>query len=68
MSELKGLMAIGGIGRLVTRASVGRPHRFHDALLAVELAAPVVVETLAHRGASSLTAAQRTGTPARIRP
>lgn len=47
MRLLAGLMAVGGIGRLVTRATVGRPHRFHDLLLAVELAAPIVVEALA---------------------
>lgn len=46
MRLLAGLMALGGVGRLVTRATVGRPHRFHDLLLAVELAAPVVVEIL----------------------
>jgi len=49
MRLLAGLMALGGIGRLATRATVGRPHRFHDLLLCIELAAPVVVETLARR-------------------
>jgi hypothetical protein len=49
MRILAGLMALGGIGRIATRATMGRPHRFHDLLLAVELAAPVVVETLARR-------------------
>lgn len=44
MRLLAGLMALGGIGRLITRATRGRPHRFHDALLAVELAAPMIVE------------------------
>ena len=44
MRLLAGLMALGGVGRLATRATVGRPHRFHDLLLGVELAAPVVVE------------------------
>lgn len=44
MRLLAGLMALGGIGRLLTRASLGRPHTFHDLLLAVELAAPVAVE------------------------
>ncbi|MFD6858206.1 DUF4345 domain-containing protein [Rhodococcus sp. NPDC060090] len=44
MRVLAGLMALGGVGRLVTRSALGRPHRFHDLLLAVELAAPVVVE------------------------
>lgn len=43
---LSGLMALGGASRLVTRATLGRPHRFHDLLLGVELAAPVVVEIL----------------------
>ena len=38
-----------GVGRLATRATLGRPHRFHDLLLAVELAAPAVVEALAWR-------------------
>lgn len=49
MRILAGLMALGGIGRLATRAALGRPHRFHDVLLAVELAAPVVVEALGRR-------------------
>ncbi|KNX39613.1 DUF4345 domain-containing protein [Luteipulveratus halotolerans] len=49
MRVLAGLMALGGVGRLATRATLGRPHRFHDALLAIELAAPVVVEVLARR-------------------
>lgn len=49
MRLLAGLMAAGGIGRLVTRATVGRPHRFHDLLLTVELAAPFVVEAVARR-------------------
>jgi hypothetical protein len=49
MRVLAGLMALGGVGRLATRATLGRPHRFHDLLLAVELAAPVVVEALAWR-------------------
>ena len=46
MRVLAGLMALGGVGRLATRATIGRPHRFHDLLLAIELAAPVVVEAL----------------------
>ena len=49
MRVLAGLMALGGLGRLATRATMGRPHRFHDLLLAVELSAPVVVEVLARR-------------------
>lgn len=49
MRLLAALMALGGIGRLVTRATVGPPHRFHDLLLAVELGAPVVVEALGRR-------------------
>lgn len=49
MRLLAGLMALGGIGRLATRATLGRPHRFHDLLLAVELAAPVAVEALGRR-------------------
>jgi Domain of unknown function (DUF4345) len=49
MRVLAGLMAIGGVGRLATRATLGRPHRFHDLLLTVELAAPVVVEWLGRR-------------------
>jgi hypothetical protein len=49
MRILAGLMALGGAGRLATRATVGRPHRFHDLLLAIELSAPVVVEALARR-------------------
>lgn len=49
MRVLAGLMALGGVGRLATRTTMGRPHRFHDLLLAVELAAPIVVEALARR-------------------
>lgn len=49
MRLLAGLMALGGVGRLATRATVGRPHRFHDLLLGVELAAPIVVEALGRR-------------------
>lgn len=49
MRVLAALMAAGGVGRLVTRASLGRPHRFHDLLLAIELAAPVVVEAARRR-------------------
>ncbi len=49
MRVLAGLMALGGIGRLATRGTMGRPHRFHDLLLCIELAAPVVVETLGRR-------------------
>lgn len=49
MRLLSGLMALGGVGRLATRANLGRPHRFHDVLLAVELAAPVVVEAVGRR-------------------
>ncbi|MGN5239392.1 MULTISPECIES: DUF4345 domain-containing protein [unclassified Rhodococcus (in: high G+C Gram-positive bacteria)] len=49
MRILAGLMALGGVGRLATRSTLGRPHRFHDLLLAVELASPVVVEALARR-------------------
>lgn len=49
MRMLAGLMALGGIGRLMTRATLGRPHRFHDLLLTTELAAPVVVEAVARR-------------------
>lgn len=49
MRVLAGLMAAGGVGRLATRATLGRPHRFHDLLLVVELAAPLVVEAVARR-------------------
>ena len=49
MRLLAGLMALGGVGRLATRATLGRPHRFHDVLLAVELAAPAVVEVVGRR-------------------
>ena len=49
MRLLAGLMALGGVGRLATRATLGRPHRFHDLLLAVELAAPIVTEALGRR-------------------
>ncbi|AKU18664.1 DUF4345 domain-containing protein [Luteipulveratus mongoliensis] len=47
---LAGLMALGGVGRLVTRATIGPPTRLHDGLLAIELVAPAVVETFARRG------------------
>lgn len=47
MRALAGLMAVGGVSRLATRATIGRPHRFHDALLAMELAAPLLVEAAA---------------------
>lgn len=53
MRVLGGLMAAGGASRLVTRARLGRPHRFHDVLLAVEFATPVVVEVLARRPRSA---------------
>lgn len=49
MRVLAGLMALGGVGRLATRATMGRPHRFHDLLLAMELSVPVVVEILGRR-------------------
>lgn len=39
-----GLMALGGASRLITRVTLGRPHRFHDVLMTTELAAPVLVE------------------------
>lgn len=46
MRALSALMALGGASRLVTRTTFGRPHRFHDVLLGVELAAPAIVEIL----------------------
>ena len=49
MRLLAALMAVGGVGRLATRATLGRPHRFHDLLLGVELAAPAVVEVVGRR-------------------
>ncbi|KAA1426583.1 DUF4345 domain-containing protein [Nocardioides antri] len=49
MRLLAGLMALGGMGRLATRATMGRPHRFHDLLLCIELAAPAVVEMVGRR-------------------
>lgn len=49
MRVLAGLMALGGVGRLATRATMGPPTRFHDVLLAVEFAAPVLVEAVARR-------------------
>ncbi|WP_161992383.1 DUF4345 domain-containing protein [Pseudonocardia sp. EV170527-09] len=52
MRLLAGLMFLGGLGRLATRATLGRPHPFHDVLLAVEVAAPFVVEVAA-RGSRS---------------
>ena len=47
MRVLAGLMAVGGASRLLTRVTLGRPHRFHDLLLAMELGAPLVVEAAA---------------------
>lgn len=47
MRELAAIMAAGGASRLLTRATLGRPHRFHDVLMAGELSAPLVVEALA---------------------
>lgn len=49
MRLLAALLALGGVGRLVTRATLGRPHRFHDALLTLELAAPPLVEIVGRR-------------------
>jgi hypothetical protein len=49
MRVLAGLMALGGVGRLATRVTVGKPHPFHDALLVLELAAPAVVEAVGRR-------------------
>lgn len=49
MRLLAALMAGGGLARLGTRLSIGRPHRFHDLLLAIELATPVVLEAMAGR-------------------
>lgn len=59
MQVLSGLMAVGGASRLITRATLGRPHRFHDGLLAVELAAPVLVEVLARRDRSRTVGSAR---------
>lgn len=59
MRLLAGLMALGGLGRLATRATLGRPHRFHDVLLAVELAAPVVTEVLGRRATPPRPASRR---------
>ena len=58
MRLLAGLMALGGIGRLVTRATLGRPHPFHDLLLAVELAAPIAIE-VTRRQMDSIPAGRR---------
>lgn len=52
MRALAGLMAAGGVARLATRATLGRPHRFHDVLLGMELAAPVLVEAARRRDGS----------------
>lgn len=49
MRTLAWLMAAGGVGRVATRVTLGRPHRFHDLLLGVELAAPAVVEVARRR-------------------
>lgn len=50
MRLLAALMGLGGASRLITRATRGRPHRFHDVLMAVELATPLVVEGLVRVG------------------
>lgn len=49
MRLLAGLMGAGGAGRLVTRATLGRPHWFHDVVLALELATPVITYGLTRR-------------------
>jgi hypothetical protein len=49
MRLLAGLMALGGVGRLATRVTLGRPHRFQDLLTVIELAAPAVVEVVGRR-------------------
>lgn len=49
---LAGLLALGGAGRIATRATIGPPTRFHDGLLAVELAAPAILEAVARRDRS----------------
>ncbi len=54
MRTLAGLMALGGAARLGTRARMGRPHRFHDLLLAIELAAPGLVEVAARNDRRAL--------------
>lgn len=59
MRLLAGLMAVGGASRLITRATLGRPHRFHDFLLATELAAPIFVEAAARLGSLSEWAPRR---------
>lgn len=54
LGMLSAAMAIGGAARLITRARLGRPHRFHDVLLVTELAAPVVTAlVIADREAGS---------------
>lgn len=49
MRVLGGAMAAGGLSRLITRATLGAPHRFHDALLVTELGVPALVEVMARR-------------------
>lgn len=46
MELLAALMGLGGCSRLITRVTTGPPHRFHDVLLALELAVPAVTEAL----------------------
>ncbi|WP_245194860.1 DUF4345 family protein [Kitasatospora phosalacinea] len=54
---LSGLLLLGGLGRLLSLAVAGRPHWFQLALMAVELALPLVYFRLA-------TADLRAGAPA----
>lgn len=52
MRELGGVMALGGLGRLISRARTGRPHPFQDLLTVIELAWPATVETMARSARS----------------
>jgi hypothetical protein len=38
---LAGVMLAGSVGRLISLARNGRPHRFHDVITAIEFAVPV---------------------------
>lgn len=47
MRALSRMMALGGLGRLISRARVGHPHPFQDLLTVVELVWPATVEAMA---------------------
>lgn len=52
MRALSGMMALGGFGRLISRARTGRPHPFQELLTVVELAWAATVEAWARSARS----------------